>query len=144
MWPIGWTAFVLAEGWPSWVFALDGLGCLNIAIYSVFSDTRSQEEFYATCLGKYRQTLKELLSSKAIWPCVFVQGSSSFCCRMRQQWGERSWKNWVKMSRWTGNKEGASQRTSHKQSGGVTTSEKGNYQSSIKFLGPNFFLLKLP
>ena len=126
-WPNAVHTVVLAEGWPSWAFALDGLGCNGITTYARFTDAKAREEFKVTALGKTRVSLDHL---KRDWrsrkepPWVFVQGGLLFRREMLDMMeglgigglveigkaGEDRSKHW-----------GWEQEISHRQVGGVTT-----------------------
>ena len=74
-------ALVLAQGWPSWSFALDGLGFQSICTLASFESVTSREEFMSTDLGD------TLISNSGLNPwlekhnengVLFVQGEREF------------------------------------------------------------------
>ena len=74
---------VISQGWPSWSFALDGLGFADIKTLANFQSLSSREEFKATSLGNTlirKDQLPLWLSSgdSKNAGLVFVQGDQKF------------------------------------------------------------------
>ncbi|GFH49897.1 hypothetical protein CTEN210_06373 [Chaetoceros tenuissimus] len=70
---------VLAQGWPSWSYALQGLGFSSIFTYVEGLSLSAMAEVQATCIGKTivkNDQLSSLLEDEEM--CVFVQGSREF------------------------------------------------------------------
>ena len=77
---------VFAEGWPSWAFALDALGCKDIQTLARFKTPQEREEFRATSLGTSRVSmtqLKKRWKEREVCPHVFIQGSEEFSGQSR-------------------------------------------------------------
>ena len=79
--PLSQHALVISQGWPSWTFALEGLGFESVSTIASFESLSSREEFKATSMGT---TLikKERVSEWAVennqQGVVFVQGDAKF------------------------------------------------------------------
>ena len=127
LWPEEARAVVLAEDWPSWSFALDGLGCKNILTYVQFRGPKAREEFKVTALGKTRvgwDLLRRDWRNRKDSPCVFVQGGKVFRERMRAMTKELGASRVVEVGDkacWDSDKWAWQQEVSHRQVGGVTT-----------------------
>ena len=133
--PLDQNALVISQGWPSWTFALDGLGFSSISTIASFRSISSREEFRATSLGS---TLipKESWSSWAekydTNGIIFVQGDRIFlesiflkyeafdnlklifCCNDPEFWTADGW------------------RESHVLAGGVTNGSWTFYKQNIQ------------
>lgn len=75
------NALVLVQGWPSWAFALDGLGFKSITTLGSFWSLSSRDEFKCTSLGNTlidRSNLTSWLVSNHSNDVVFVQGNWQF------------------------------------------------------------------
>ena len=79
---LGWSVLLLAENWPSWLLALEGLGFEDINCYCQFQNLSSKLEFESTSLGVYLvpgskvgSIIGECSNSKLI---LFIQGSQVF------------------------------------------------------------------
>ena len=75
------NVLVLSQGWPSWTFALDGLGFKSISTIASFPSLVSRDEFNATSLGKtllHKSSFLPWLAKNQQEGIVFVQGNSSF------------------------------------------------------------------
>ena len=74
-------ALVIAQGWPSWTFALEGLGFCSLSTIASFDSAASEAEFQATEMGSTLVSKEELspwlerYDDKGI---VFVQGEQAF------------------------------------------------------------------
>lgn len=74
-------ALVISQGWPSWSFALDGLGFESMHTLASFGSVSSREEFLSTSLGEtlINQThLNKWLASHCDNGIIFVQGERAF------------------------------------------------------------------
>ncbi len=84
------TCFVVAEGWPSWSFALQALGVAELRTY-VASDDRFKIDLLATSLSssmhEYSQFEHDICSEEAA-PHLFVQGSATFVELVRNKLGD--------------------------------------------------------
>jgi hypothetical protein len=76
---------VISEGWPSWSFALDGLGFSSITTSAYFSSLSSKEEFKSTSLGLSpinNNSIQGWIESKGDLGLIFIQGDQSFLYSM--------------------------------------------------------------
>ena len=129
LWDAQESCVVLAEGWPSWTFALDALGCREIMTLASFSSALEREEFKATRVGPTRVVLKDLRlrwSELGLKPHVLVQGSAAFSDSMRKLIDELGAASVTELVGLEEEKSRTMQETrfrqiSHKQVGGVTT-----------------------
>ena len=78
-------AFVFSQGWPSWSFAADALGFMDIHTCVDWPNAVAREEFRSTPLGstlKSRTLVRRLLDDHDkltdFEPSVFIQGDASF------------------------------------------------------------------
>ena len=74
-------AMVIAQGWPSWTFALEGLGFRSVSTIASFGSQASQEEFQATEMGSTLVDKAELspwLEANDVKGIIFVQGEQAF------------------------------------------------------------------
>jgi hypothetical protein len=133
------NALVLSQGWPSWAFAIDGLGFNSITTIASFRSLTSRNEFQSTSLGKTLTSRSNLIS----WiernqesGIIFVQGERKFLetiflevntfpnlklifgCSDPTFWTCDGW------------------RESHANAGGVTTGSWTFYQQNLE-LAPN-------
>ena len=79
--PLPQHALVIAQGWPSWTFALEGLGFESISTIASFSNLSSREEFRSTSMGQTlisREAVSKWALSHDSDGVVFVQGNSDF------------------------------------------------------------------
>ena len=70
-------AMVIAQGWPSWTFALEGLGFRSVSTIASFGSQASQEEFQATEMGSTlvdKEELSPWLETNDVKGIIFVQG----------------------------------------------------------------------
>ena len=79
---------VLAETWPSFAFAAQAVGCLDIKTWCKFGSAKSKVEFMSTRLGSTlaESSLEELVKLYANQPTltVLIQGDATFCNRFRK------------------------------------------------------------
>jgi hypothetical protein len=81
-------ALVVSEGWPSWTFALDGLGFHSVSTIATFDSLSSRGEFLATSFGSSllrHRDFEPWLHDNANMNFVFVQGSHTFITSVLQQ-----------------------------------------------------------
>jgi hypothetical protein len=74
-------ALVISQGWPSWSYALEGLGFKSVSTLASFDSITSREEFKATSMGDTLINQKELnnwLESHCQDGILFVQGERTF------------------------------------------------------------------
>ena len=86
-------ALIIAEGWPSWSLAIDGLGFKTITTVASFSSLSSKYEFASTSLGPSLLNEKDLNN----WldthtdVVIFIQGTRAFfenACTKITAWQE--------------------------------------------------------
>ncbi len=77
--------YVFAQIWPSWSFAVDGLGLAGVSTYVEWKSGIAREEFKATPIGaslvglaEIKKRIKEEKHNLMPPPLVFIQGSPSF------------------------------------------------------------------
>ena len=83
-------ALVVVQGWPSWTFALEGLGWKSLSTVASFSSLGSRQEFLATKSGATlinKRVLSEWLSAHRIDGVIFVQGDRKFLEMSHSQMG---------------------------------------------------------
>ena len=137
---------VIAEDWPSFSFAAQAAGCLDIFTWCLFKTAKSKVEFLSTRLGctLVDLPLDEMVTRFARLPhlTVLIQGSPEFSNRSRI-WVETSLNNaktlevvpasptsvWDERFLWKGN-------LSHQALGGVTTGV-WSYRSSEPLQEPS-------
>ena len=116
-------ALVLSQGWPSFTFALEGLGFSKVSTVASFPSLTSRDEFKSTSMGKTimdKKLLDGWLETNSDSGVIFVQGERSFlevafrklenwkdlklvfCCSDDKFWSSDGW------------------RESHADAGGVT------------------------
>ena len=74
-------ALILSQGWPSWAFALDGLGFETISTVASFPSLTSRDEFRSTAIGKSLMNMHSLeawTSKHEEDGIIFVQGKRSY------------------------------------------------------------------
>ena len=74
-------ALTISEGWPSWSFAIEGLGFKSITTLAYFESINSRDEFLATSLGGTlinKLHLNSFLTEHNDDLIIFVQGNISF------------------------------------------------------------------
>jgi hypothetical protein len=74
-------AMVISQGWPSWTFALEGLGFCSVSTIASFDSSASKAEFQATEMGSTLVNKEELspwLERHDDKGIVFVQGEQAF------------------------------------------------------------------
>lgn len=74
-------ALVISQGWPSWSYALEGLGFESISTLASFDSITSREEFMSTSMGNTLINHKDLniwLQDHCQDGISFVQGKHSF------------------------------------------------------------------
>ena len=74
-------ALIISQGWPSWSFALEGLGFKSLSTIASFSSLSSREEFKVTSMGSTlidRENVAKWALSHNGSGVVFVQGDSKF------------------------------------------------------------------
>ena len=72
---------VFSQGWPSWSFALDGLGFASVSTSASFPSVTSREEFLVTELGPSlisHASVNRWVSRHDSDGIIFVQGDSKF------------------------------------------------------------------
>jgi len=70
-------AMVISQGWPSWTFALEGLGFCSVSTITSFDSPASKAEFQATEMGSTLVSKEELspwLDRNDVKGMIFVQG----------------------------------------------------------------------
>ena len=70
-------ALVVSDGWPSWTFALDGLGFKSLSTVASFQSLSSRDEFRSTSLGKTlikRDRIKRWIEEHKRDGILFIQG----------------------------------------------------------------------
>lgn len=75
----------MSQGWPSWAFALDGLGFSSILTSAYFPSLSSKEEFKSTSLGCSlinNASIEDWLDQKGDLGILFIQGDQSFLSDM--------------------------------------------------------------
>ena len=73
---------IITQGWPSWSFCADSLGCLNLITWCVFSLPKSKLELCASQLSSSlvnggEEALKLRIRDMKHM-CVLIQGGASF------------------------------------------------------------------
>ena len=129
--PWSFPVLVLAESWPSWSFAAQALGCVDITTWCRFVSAKSKVEFESTRLGSTLMScsLKEVARKLTGQPglTILIQGGASFANEHRR-WAEKEFKKaktlefipegkedgWDNTFLWKGN-------VSHQSLGGVTS-----------------------
>ena len=79
--PVDCHALVISQGWPSWTFALEGLGLKSILTWASFPLLGSQLEFLATESGatlSNKRVLTGWVSAHKTDGILFVQGDCKF------------------------------------------------------------------
>jgi len=75
-------AMVISQGWPSWTFALEGLGCCSVrSTVPSFGSPASKAEFQATEMGSTFVNKDEplpWLDRNDVKGIIFVQGEQAF------------------------------------------------------------------
>jgi hypothetical protein len=74
-------ALVIAQGWPSWSYALEGLGFASTSTLASFENVSSREEFLVTDLGStliHQSKLNDWLSEHSEDGIIFIQGDRQF------------------------------------------------------------------
>ena len=74
-------ALVLSQGWPSFTFALEGLGFSKVSTVASFPSLTSRDEFRSTSMGKTimdKKLLDSWLETNSDSGVIFVQGEKSF------------------------------------------------------------------
>ena len=77
-------AMVISQGWPSWSFALEGLGFASVSTIASFESESSKTEFQATAMGDTLVAKEELdhwlerIRLPSVGGIVFVQGEQAF------------------------------------------------------------------
>jgi hypothetical protein len=72
---------VIAQGWPSWSFALDGLGFGSITTSAQFPSLSSKEEFKSTSLGPSlisNHSIDDWIAKHGETGLLFIQGDQPF------------------------------------------------------------------
>ena len=75
------NVLVISQGWPSWTFALDGLGFKSIKTIASFSSIMNRDEFRTTSLGTTllnRKFLQDWIATNRQEGIIFIQSDSSF------------------------------------------------------------------
>jgi hypothetical protein len=75
------NALVISQGWPSWTFALEGLGFKSVSTLASFDSVSSREEFLNTEASDTLISQHELnpwLEVNSLEGIIFVQGDQSF------------------------------------------------------------------
>ena len=75
------SALVVSQGWPSWSFALDGMGFDSISTIASFQSFSSRDEFKATSLGSTllpTESISSWMASNHETAIIFIQGDQSF------------------------------------------------------------------
>jgi hypothetical protein len=127
-------ALVISQGWPSWTFALDGLGFASISTIASFRSLSSRDEFKHTSLGSTlisHETWSDWVNRHKDTGVVFVQGDRTFlesiflqcesfhslrlvyCCSDPDFWTADGW------------------RESHRDAGGVTDGSWTFYKQNV-------------
>jgi hypothetical protein len=127
-------ALVISQGWPSWTFALDGLGFASISTIASFRSLSSREEFRHTSLGStltHHDNWTAWVNDHLDTGVIFVQGDRQFlesiflqcasfdslrlvyCCSDPTFWTADGW------------------RESHKSAGGVTNGDWTFYKQNL-------------
>lgn len=127
-------ALVISQGWPSWTFALDGLGFASISTIASFRSLSSREEFKHTSLGSTlipHDSWTDWVNSHLDTGVVFVQGNREFlesiflqcesfhslrlvyCCSDPNFWTADGW------------------RENHRDAGGVTNGAWTFYKQNL-------------
>jgi hypothetical protein len=79
--PLDQNALVISQGWPSWSFALDGLGFASISTLANFRSLSSRDEFRHTTLGStllHHDNWNDWLTRHSDNGIIFVQGDRAF------------------------------------------------------------------
>ena len=79
--PVAYHALVVSQGWPSWTFALEGLGLESILTVASFTSLGSRQEFLATEAGATlinKRVLTDWLAAHVCDGVIFVQGDRHF------------------------------------------------------------------
>ena len=74
-------ALVISQGWPSWTFAVQGLGLKSISTLASFPSLGTREEFLATEAGSTlinKRVLSDWISDHKTDGIIFVQGDRKF------------------------------------------------------------------
>ena len=74
-------ALVLSQGWPSWSFALEGLGFASISTMASFPSITSRDEFRATTIGASlldRSKLVQWIKNHESKGILFIQGNQDY------------------------------------------------------------------
>jgi hypothetical protein len=74
-------ALVISDGWPSWTFALDGLGFKSISTIAAFKSISSRDEFRSTSMANTlidRTYLHTWINNNHSKGVLFIQGARSF------------------------------------------------------------------
>lgn len=87
-------ALVLSQGWPSFTFALEGLGFSKVSTIASFPSLTSRDEFGSTGMGGTlidKRLLDDWLKINASSGVIFVQGEREFlemACHRLENWSE--------------------------------------------------------
>ena len=83
------NTYVFAQGWPSWAFAVDGLGLQNVSTCVEWINATAREEIKSTHIGNtliskslVRSRIDKETSDKLDLPSVFIQGSPFYISKI--------------------------------------------------------------
>ena len=131
-------AIVISQSWPSWSFALEGLGFCNIRTFGLFDNVTSREEFMSTEMGHTLITaveLKSLLKKYNDKIILFVQGDKQFLASLGIEKDQSNQKfNMIFVCSDPKFFATDSMRLSHKDVGGVTDGEWSYYIEGLPMI----------
>ena len=131
---VDYHALVISQGWPSWTFALEGLGLKSISTLASFTSLGSRQEFLATEPGATlinKRVLSDWFSVHKMDGVIFVQGDRKFL-EQSYQLGITNESRLVyacsEESFWSAD----GSRISHPACGGVTDGEWTVYSQNLR------------